>query len=60
MDKDVEWYAITDLELTQFHFAALLAGGGETVKPVVEMIRNRAIDYIEGEETCSPVQQNER
>lgn len=51
MDKeDTGWYAISDLELKQFHMAALLAGGGEYVLPAINRIRSRVIDYNTTEE----------
>ena len=42
---DTGWYAITDLELKQFHFAAIIAGGGDYVSDTVDRIRNRVIDF---------------
>lgn len=45
--EDTGWYAITELELKQFHFAALVAGGGEYVAPVIERIQQRIIDYTD-------------
>lgn len=42
---DTGWYAISDLELRQFHMAALLAGGGEYVLPAIERIRSRTIEF---------------
>lgn len=45
MFEDTGWYAITDLELRQLHFAVLIAGGADVVGPFIEKIRSRAIDY---------------
>lgn len=49
-DEDTGWYAISDLELRQFHLAALLAGGGDLVLPVINQIRSRTIDFETSEE----------
>ena len=43
----MDWFAINDNELRQFYMAALIAGGGDTVLPVVNEIRLRKITYSE-------------
>lgn len=62
MNEDITWYAINEIELKGFHFAALIAGGGETVSPVIEKIQNRVIDFHTKKEEvkCSLGQQNAR
>jgi hypothetical protein len=47
MESKMEWFAISDIELRQFHMAGLVAGGGDAVLPVVEGIRERKISYPE-------------
>lgn len=42
----MDWFAINDIELRQFHMAGLVAGGGNFVLPVVNGIRDRKISYI--------------
>jgi hypothetical protein len=46
----MDWFAINDTELRQFHMAGLVAGGGDAVLPVVNMIRDRKISYTSGAE----------
>jgi hypothetical protein len=41
----MDWFAINDTELRQFHMAGLVAGGGDAVLPVVNEIRGRKISY---------------
>jgi hypothetical protein len=41
----MRYYAISELELKQFHMAGLVAGGGDAVLPVVNSIRERKISY---------------
>ena len=41
----MDWFAINDTELRQFHMAGLIAGGGDSVLPVVNEIRSRKISY---------------
>ena len=41
----MEWFAINDIELRQFHMAGLVAGGGDAVLPVINEIRGRKISY---------------
>lgn len=41
----MEYFAISDLELRQFHMAGLVAGGGDSVAPVIDTIRARKISY---------------
>jgi len=41
----MDWFAINDTELRQFHMAGLVAGGGDSVLPVVNGIRERKISY---------------
>lgn len=43
----MDWFAINDTELRQFHMAGLIAGGGDAVLPVVNEIRLRKITYSE-------------
>lgn len=57
--NDKCWYAISEFELTQLHFIALLAGGGENISNFVATIKRRLI-HIEGEEECFPDPQKEQ
>jgi hypothetical protein len=41
----MQYYAINEVELKQFHMAGLVAGGGDAVLPVVNGIRERKISY---------------
>ena len=41
----MEWFAINDVELRQFHMAGLVAGGGDAILPVINEIRGRKISY---------------
>jgi hypothetical protein len=41
----MDWFAINDTELRQFNMAGLIAGGGDSVLPVVNEIRGRKISY---------------
>jgi len=41
----MRYYAISDIELRQFHMASLLAGGGDAVLPVINGIREHKISY---------------
>jgi hypothetical protein len=41
----MQYYAISELELKQFHMAAIVAGGSREVVPVLDGIRERKISY---------------
>jgi len=41
----MDWFVINDTELRQFHMAGLVAGGGDSVLPVVNEICGRKISY---------------
>ena len=43
----MQYYAISELELKQFHMAAIVAGGGSEAIPVLAGIRERKISYAE-------------
>ena len=41
----MQYYAIGELELKQFHMAAIVAGGSKEAVPVLAGIRGRKISY---------------
>jgi hypothetical protein len=41
----MQYYAINEIELKQFHMAAKVAGGSKEVVPVLDSIRKRKISY---------------
>ena len=54
----MQYYAISEIELKQFHMAGLVAGGGDAVLPVVDEIRGRKISYTK--ESAKPAQNTAR
>lgn len=52
----MQYYAISELELKQFHMAAIVAGGSREVIPVLATIRGRKISYTK--ESQKPAHNN--